>query len=470
MPISIVCAGCGQRIKAPDKLLGRTISCPACGSAVKVEGEPAAAPVPAAPAVPSFSVPPAPPPPAPDALRMPPDDDLQLAPVHDAPPPPAYAVPPAPTAARAAGTARARTTTAPRTQVFGGMPERTWNRRYAYLAMALIPLLVSTVTPGNDDAEQRLQETLQHNPEVLVQVMSQGEELDEQKVFDLLPGHRIEGAHLAKDSWAHWLYAALSAAAFMGLMLALFPLGHDGPGPLLTAGIFTGTAGILLLLAFQFVALHTGGVWIRGGGVVALLFLLIKLIGFSYMAAMSADTGWFLSTLGFICGVGFCEEVCKVLPLVWHYRTFGTLTWRKACLIGMASGVGFGVSEGITYSSDFYNGVSTGNIYVIRFVSCVALHAMWAAANGVSMHRNRYLIQGGMSFWELLWGLVRIMFVPMVLHGLYDTMLKKEHDGWALIMALLTFAWLAYQIERSRREDEEAAAALPPDTPGLAPA
>ncbi|MCK6474369.1 MAG: PrsW family glutamic-type intramembrane protease [Planctomycetes bacterium] len=466
MPISVACTSCGQRIKAPDKLLGRTISCPACGSAVKVEGQAA---VPAAP--PYAAVPPAPPPPTPDALRMPPDDDLQLAPVDDAPPaPPAYAVPPAPAAPGPAGAARARTAAAPRTQVFGGTPERTWNRRYAFLALALIPLLVSTVIPGDDDTEQRLRETLEHNPEVLVHVMAQGQEADEAQVFNMLPGHRIEGAHLPKDSWAHWFYAALSAAAFMGLMLALFPLGHDGSGPLLTAGIFTGTAGILLLLAFQFVAFHTNGVWIRGGGVVALLFLLVKLIGFSYMAAMSADTGWLLSSLGFICGVGFCEEVCKALPVVWHYRTFGTLTWRKACLIGMASGVGFGVSEGITYSSDFYNGVSTGNIYVIRFVSCVALHAMWAAANGASIHRNRYLIQGGMSFWELLWGLVRIMFVPMVLHGLYDTMLKKEHEGWALIMALLSFAWLAYQIERSRREDEEAAAALPPDAPGLAPA
>jgi hypothetical protein len=44
--------------------------------------------------------------------------------------------------------------------------------------------------------------------------------------------------------------------------------------------------------------------------------------------------------------------------------------------------------------------------------------------------------------------------VPMVLHGLYDTLLKKEMNAWALIPALLSFAFLAYQISRLHAEEK----------------
>jgi hypothetical protein len=51
--------------------------------------------------------------------------------------------------------------------------------------------------------------------------------------------------------------------------------------------------------------------------------------------------------------------------------------------------------------------------------------------------------------------------VPMVLHGLYDTLLKKDHSGWALATAVVSFVWLIYQIEGARRDypDEELATA-----------
>ena len=40
---------------------------------------------------------------------------------------------------------------------------------------------------------------------------------------------------------------------------------------------------------------------------------------------------------------------------------------------------------------------------------------------------------------------------PMVLHGAYDTLLKKVMNGWALLVAAVSFAWLAFQIETARR-------------------
>jgi len=41
----------------------------------------------------------------------------------------------------------------------------------------------------------------------------------------------------------------------------------------------------------------------------------------------------------------------------------------------------------------------------------------------------------------------------MVLHGLYDTLLKKDMFEIALAVAVISFGWLAWQIE-SRREVE----------------
>ena len=128
---------------------------------------------------------------------------------------------------------------------------------------------------------------------------------------------------------------------------------------------------------------------------------------------------------------------------------------------GLASGVGFGVSEGITYSSDFYNGYQTGGIYVVRFVSCVALHAIWSASVGITLYNRRAYITH-MAGWAD-WGkeLVIVVAVPMVLHGLYDTMLKKEMNGSALVTAVVSFAFMAWLIEKARGEDAAAVSPRP---------
>ena len=45
---------------------------------------------------------------------------------------------------------------------------------------------------------------------------------------------------------------------------------------------------------------------------------------------------------------------------------------------------------------------------------------------------------------------LRMLAVPMVLHGLYDTLLKKDMNVSALGIAVVTFGWLAIQIEMAR--------------------
>jgi hypothetical protein len=47
--------------------------------------------------------------------------------------------------------------------------------------------------------------------------------------------------------------------------------------------------------------------------------------------------------------------------------------------------------------------------------------------------------------------------VPMLLHGLYDTLLKKEMNAVALGVAVLSFLFLAFQISRLHGADDVAA-------------
>ena len=54
--------------------------------------------------------------------------------------------------------------------------------------------------------------------------------------------------------------------------------------------------------------------------------------------------------------------------------------------------------------------------------------------------------------------LARIVAVPMILHGLYDTLLKKEMSVLALVVAVASFFWLAWQISRLRTLEPEMAA------------
>jgi hypothetical protein len=54
----------------------------------------------------------------------------------------------------------------------------------------------------------------------------------------------------------------------------------------------------------------------------------------------------------------------------------------------------------------------------------------------------------------------RIVLIPMCLHGLYDTLLKQDHNAWALLVAAASFAWFLYQVERMKRTEPDPAVGL----------
>jgi RsiW-degrading membrane proteinase PrsW (M82 family) len=356
-------------------------------------------------------------------------------------------------AGRAAAPSPAPSTAGPRSPAASAPVAPRSRPRFLYLLLplTLVPLGFQTFAEQSD-VEERVQRTLISHPELADKLKSVESEDD---LFAALPDHRIEGAHLARDTWVHWIYALVAATVYFLLMRLLFEPGGSSAMHLLTVGAVTGTIGIISLLAFQWIAEFTQGFWLRGGSIIVVLFYIVKLIGFSYHAALDPENGFALSFLGFTCGVGLCEELTKILPVVFLVGNDNKLGWRAACLIGLASGVGFGVAEGIMYSSSYYNGVMSADIYLTRFISCVALHAVWTAAAAIQAVHNRAAFdssEGTDWLFNLLW----IIGVPAILHGLYDTLLKRDMSGLALVVAALSFAWLIWMIERARSGDPEA--------------
>ena len=310
--------------------------------------------------------------------------------------------------------------------------------RFSMLA-ALIPLAIFTFTVKNDFGQRR-DETRKQHPEVAKKFRTPDLTPAEVAAY---PSHRIEGAAFSIHTSVHWAIALLTALVFWEFILIIQPMGNSTSRQLWAVGIFTGTVGILMLVIVT---------------VCAILFAaanvpILKYLGYSYFAATRPNTGFIASMIGFTVGVGFLEELCKALPLYWHYRKSATLDARGAVVWGLATGIGFGVSEGISYSSNFYNGISGGGIYVVRFISCVSLHAVWSATVAILIWKRQSRIHNLEKVWQWIPIVFATLASSMVIHGFYDTCLKKEYGTAALGSAILSFAIFFWLYDRACRAE-----------------
>ena len=114
-------------------------------------------------------------------------------------------------------------------------------------------------------------------------------------------------------------------------------------------------------------------------------------------------------------------------------------------------------AEGIIYSGDYYNGLHAADIYLVRFVSCVALHAVWSGMAAIMLWRFRQWIIDEEGWEWFMW--VAVLLSPaIILHGLYDTLLKRDMNAGALAVALVSFAALLammHPLLEPPPEDEE---------------
>lgn len=481
MTISAACSHCGTTFQLADAMAGKQARCSRCKQVFSIPvaslfsgGAPKASPAakPVVPPPPSYvpAPPLAPPPPPAAVLRAPisqppapaapeyssaampdDDDDFRLAPIEPAvssaqlfAPRPSPMAPPAPAGQGGFASAPAGFYESPSTTTPVSRSTREWtppktrgrwrDHTHWFLLLALIPLIIDTgveIAAGRDDSD------------IVREVES------DEDGMPIGVRYSSKNAFLPRDSKLHWLFALVSAGIF-ATALALF---NDDrklqTWKLLLIGLATGTVGIFLLLAFQFVAFIFAGRIFIPRGIIGLVIFLISLIGFSYYCALDPEMGFVPSFFGFVFGVGLCEELVKAIPIVIYLKNAEYSRWRVAMLVGLASGIGFGVSEGITYSGDMYNGLVGPSIYLVRFFSCVALHSIWAGSVGVLMHHDQETLFDDFDLASAGMFIVKYLSVAMVLHGLYDVLLKQQLPWAALLVALASFGWLAFLVRRS---------------------
>jgi RsiW-degrading membrane proteinase PrsW (M82 family) len=426
MPISFSCPNCGRKLKAPEAAAGKTLPCPSCRTVVTV-------PAPTAP-LDGFD---------PDWLSDGSPAEAKKNPlvketaeVYEAS---EEAEPPS-----IRPTAEIRKMKRPQ-EVLRADETPGWQRHLHWaLLLALVPLIISLgFTTNRQEAFDNFLDSLRDLDEAtrtrLFEAMDRG---DEDGLFRALPEHKFKGAWLPRDTKMHWALALGSTLVFFVFLFLLALRGTANLGHLLITAVFTATVGILLLLAVQAISDATQGRIVIGRGIFTIFFYIFKFIGFSYRAALDSDNGFFLSFLGFTFGVGLCEELCKAIPVMLYLRREDA-NWHGALLWGLASGIGFGVAEGVMYSSDFYNGVYGPGIYFVRFFSCVALHATFSGSVAILLILLREHVSEAET-WAHSIAMVLLAIIPtMVLHGLFDTFLKRDLNLGALVTAIVSFGYVA---------------------------
>jgi RsiW-degrading membrane proteinase PrsW (M82 family) len=348
-------------------------------------------------------------------------------------------------------------------------------RDYLYwlLPLFLLPLAIGLGLPETETIEQRLQKTIEStgSPQEVRELWKQIEagEASLDSLFPYLPDHKLVGAWLPRHSHMHWAFMLASAIALGSIVGFSFAPGSAKPLHLVGVGLFTATCGVCILLLLHYFTPTA-------------IFL---------QAAEMSDAlhkpDFFGSLAYYTLAVGLFEEAVKLLPVGWYLYRYGRLEWRMACLWGLASGIGFGISEGAMYSESLYHGIAAPLAYLERFASCVTLHAVWTASAAVSLYHCQDLVRV-MLHWderelrmklaagkdaplymaaqperEFDWTgfmivLVRVLIVVMFLHGLYDAALARELIPLALFAAIISFGWLAWQIEDARNKEQPAAA------------
>jgi RsiW-degrading membrane proteinase PrsW (M82 family) len=157
--------------------------------------------------------------------------------------------------------------------------------------------------------------------------------------------------------------------------------------------------------------------------------------------------------IGFIFGVGVCEELTKIVPLL-IFAGRKAHTAKSMIFMGIISGFGFAIAENINYAKRFglqmkaFSGLNTEmtiikyaellSIQLLRFISLPLLHAAWSGI--FAWFIWNYFTKKNFSY---VWvGL----FFTAILHGLYNSFCMTStylSFGFGLLSVYLLFAFLS---------------------------
>lgn len=455
--LRIACPYCGRTLKGSAEWLGRQVQCPRCNSsfrAVETNGSSDAEFV-APPAIPDRSDA------APEtyALRTRDDqpDHEDETPLREAPQPSRlltsrdrqsvrFVARAGASAKPDAGQRRASVTEKMGSIMDAFGPARTSPRLTGawWGLLFLVPLLVLILFPDATPFE-RLEKLRELHPE-FANAFANARNATE--ALKALPEGRLPGAHVRYDSLIHWLYAGFAICGATWLLGIHWRDKHADLPRLLLTGLATATFGLLLLYVIQILAVASLNMTMMPMGRFGIIRIILGMIGYSYRCAIDPSMSFLPSFMGFTLGVGFCEELVKAIPVIMYLQAQDKVSWRGACLVGLASGAGFGIAESIHYSVSYYHGISSGLVYLVRFASCVALHAFLCSSVALLVYHNQDWI-GDWSYEGVGMFVVSYLLISMVLHGLYNTLLKSGLPIGALVVYAGTFGWWMWLVTTS---------------------
>ena len=200
----------------------------------------------------------------------------------------------------------------------------------------------------------------------------------------------------------------------------------------LLALVFTMLIGIAILLGFYRIADASLGMQIKGPPKIAALMVILKFIGWSVKVTESVNLGE--KFLGYIVGVGLCEELTKMLPLLfllpWKESHRKTIGYRSFLMIGFFSGLGFGIGEAILrYSPWGLSHVQEASGNVLRWFACVPSHAIWTVIDAAFLWMLAPFLIMAKNIYQRLGLCALAVLAAAVLHGTYDVLCGSTLRG-----------------------------------------
>lgn len=166
---------------------------------------------------------------------------------------------------------------------------------------------------------------------------------------------------------------------------------------------------------------------------VFLIFDIVKVPNWpiiSFFYYLIESTFWFYRLIGFIFGVGFCEEIVKAIPLfIILFRAKEPYIPQTMVFYGLISGIAFGVFEGVQYQTTVNTQLGYSEAFfmnISRLTSLPFLHAIWAGIAGYFISFAALYPKYRISLFSLA------IFIPALIHGMYDTL------GWSILGLFLT--------------------------------